>query len=296
MYKPNPILSQIGWNHTNPYIKRGERLSSSNYPTIPKLYPVVGPRCECKPITSSELHMTTLTFSEYYKITSKSFFMFRPVWPVFYVPPGMTGGKLCFRVVRPSVRLSVRPSVRPSHFRGTTLRASPIKNYAFSTNYHACIAMPTWPRCAPLILCWPWPPYNLLSRSCLTWIFFVTSLMGTTLRAAPSKSYAFSTNYHACIGMPTWPRCAPPILCWPWPPYNLLARSCLTWIFFVDPHWWVPLCVQRPAKSYACSTNYHACIAMSTWSRCAPPILFWPWPPYNLLLRSCLTWIFFRWS
>ena len=72
---------------------------------------------------------------------------------------------------------------------------------------------------------------------------------GTTLRAAPSKSYAFSTNYHACMAMPTWPRCAPPIFCWPWPPYNLLPRSCLTWIFFVDPHWWVPLCVQRPAKA-----------------------------------------------
>ena len=25
---------------------------------------------------------------------------------------------------------------------------------------------------------------------------------GTTLRAAPSKNYAFSTNYHACIEMP----------------------------------------------------------------------------------------------
>ena len=78
--------------------------------------------------------------------------------------------------------------------------------------------------------------------------FRLSHFRGTTLRAAPSKNYAFSTNYHACIAMPTWPRCAPPILCWPWPPYNLLPRSCLTWIFFVDPHWWVPLCVQRPAK------------------------------------------------
>ena len=69
----------------------------------------------------------------------------------------MTGGTLCFRVVRPSVT-----------FRGTTLHAAPSKNYAFSTNYHACIAMPTWPRCAPPILCWPWSPYNLLPRSCLT--------------------------------------------------------------------------------------------------------------------------------
>ena len=96
---------------------------------------------------------------------------------------------------------------------------------------HACIAMPTWPKCAPPILCWPWPPYILLPRSCLSWIFSSILTDGTTLRAAPSKSYAFSTNYHACIAMPTWPRCAPPILCWPWPPYDLLLRSCLTWIF-----------------------------------------------------------------
>ena len=154
---------------------------------------------------------------------------------IFYVPPGLTGGTLCFRVVRPSFR----PSFRPSRFRGTctTLRTASSKNYAFSTNYHACIAMPTWPRCAPPILCWPWPPYNLLPRSCLTCFFFRSSLIGTTLRAAPSNSYAFSTNFHACIAMPTWPRCAPPILCWPWPPYKLLPKSCLTWIFFVDPHW-----------------------------------------------------------
>ena len=100
----------------------------------------------------------------------------------FYVPPGWPAGHYVSG-------LSVRPSVRPSRFRGTTLRA------------------------------------------------------------APSKNYAFPTNYHAYIAMPTWPRCAPPILCWPWPSYNLLPRSCLTWIFFVDPHWWVPLCVQCPAKA-----------------------------------------------
>ena len=48
-----------------------------------------------------------------------------------------------------------------------------------------------------------------------------SSLMGTTLRAVPSKSHAFSTNYHTCIAMPTWHRCAPPILFWHWPPFNL---------------------------------------------------------------------------
>ena len=169
---------------------------------------------------------------------------------------------------------------------------------------------------------WPWPPFNLLPRSCLTLIFFVDSLslIGTTLRAALSKSYAVSTNYYVCIAMPIWHRwhrCAPPILFWPWRLYNLHPRWCLTWIVFDDPHWWVPLCVQCPAKAmpfqqivmhalqcqhdidvhllfcYAISTNYYACIAMPTWRICAPPILFWTWPPYNLLLRSCLTWIFY---
>ena len=118
------------------------------------------------------MHVLFLIWTLFINALRDSLFMSRPV---------MTGGTLCFRVVR--------PSIRPSRFRGTTLRA------------------------------------------------------------APSKNYAFSTNYHACIAMPTWPRCAPPILCWPWPPYNLLPRSCLTWIFFVDHHWWVPLCVQRPAKT-----------------------------------------------
>ena len=34
-----------------------------------------------------------------------------------------------------------------------------------------------------------------------------SSLMDTTLRAAPDKSYAFSTNYHAYIEIPTWYTC-----------------------------------------------------------------------------------------
>ena len=57
---------------------------------------------------------------------------------------------------------------------------------------------------------------------------------------------AFSTNYHTSIAMPTWHRCAPPILFWHWPPVNLFPSSCITWIFFVDSHWWVPLRVQYP--------------------------------------------------
>ena len=73
---------------------------------------------------------------------------------------------------------------------------------------------------------------------------------------------------------------------------TFFPRSCLTWIFFVDPHWWVPLCVQLPAKAIHFSTNDHACIVLPTWHRCTSPILFWPWPPCNLFPRSCLTWIF----
>ena len=61
--------------------------------------------------------------------------------------------------------------------------------------------------------------------------------------------YAFSRNYHACTAMLTWHWCALPIFFWPWPPYNLLPRLCLTWIFFANSHWWVPLCVQRPARA-----------------------------------------------
>ena len=107
-----------------------------------------------------------------------------------------------------------------------------------------------------------------------------SSLMGTTLLAVPSKSHAFSTNYHTCIAMPTWPRCAPPILFWPWPPYNFLPRSCLTWIFFVDLHWWVPLCLQCPAKAMPFQQIIIHALQCQHDIRCAPPILFWHWPPF----------------
>ena len=49
--------------------------------------------------------------------------------------------------------------------------------------------------------------------------------------------------------MPTWCRCAPSILFLHWPPFNLFPNSCITWNFFVDSHWWVPLSVQRPTIS-----------------------------------------------
>ena len=72
---------------------------------------------------------------------------------------------------------------------------------------------------------------------------------GTTLHAAPSKCWAFSTNYHICIAMPAWCKCAPPILFWHWPPCNLFSRSCWTSLFFIDPHWQVPISVHYPAKA-----------------------------------------------
>ena len=98
----------------------------------------------------------------------------------YYVPPGITGGTLCFWVVR----LSVRPSVRPSHFTGTILCAALSKSYDFQQ-----IIMHVW-QC----------PHDVF-----------------------------------------WPTCNPP--------FNLFPRSCLTWIFLIDLHWWVPLRMQRPAKA-----------------------------------------------
>ena len=99
-----------------------------------------------------------------YPIRSRKKYLFlvrnkQIVDPHFYVPPGMTSEILWFRVV---------------HYRGTTSCAATSNSYAFSTNYHACIAMPIWHICALPILFWPWPPpYNLLTRSCLNSIFFV---------------------------------------------------------------------------------------------------------------------------
>ena len=184
-------------------------------------------------------------------------------------------------------------SVLPSRFRGTTSRAAPSKSHAFSTNYHACIAMPTWPRCAPLILFWPWPPYNLFPRLCLIWIFFVNPHWWVPLCVQrPSKAMSFQQIImHAlqcqhgldvhllfCIDLDlhiTSSRGSVSL--------GFFGRSSLIGIYTLRA---------APSKSYAFSTNYHACIALPTWRRCAPPILFSPWPPYNLFPRSCLIWFF----
>ena len=79
--------------------------------------------------------------------------------------------------------------------------------------------------------------------------------------SAKKNLWLYSTHYDACMEMPTWCRCAPPILLWPWPPFNLFPRSCLTWIFIINLHWGVPLCVQLPAKAL----TFQQMIIMHVW-------------------------------
>ena len=143
---------------------------------------------------------------------------------------------------------------RRSSLRGTTLLAAPSKSYALSTNYHACIALPTSRRCALPILFWPWPPYDLLPRSFLTWIFFVDPHWWVPLCVqCPAKAMHFKqiimhalqcqhdVDVHLlfCFDIDLRLICSQVHV-------FMLPRSCLTWIFFVDSHWWVPLCVQHP--------------------------------------------------
>ena len=137
----------------------------------------------------------------------------------------------------PSVRPSVRPPVTLSHRTQQKLCFYAL-HYQHDSDVH-------------LLFCFDLDLHiTSLGRVYLTWIFFFDPHWWVPLTsAAPSKSHAFSVNCHAGIAMPTWRRCAPPILFWPWPPYNLLLRSCLTLIFFVDSHWWVPFCLQCPSNS-----------------------------------------------
>ena len=142
-----------------------------------------------------------------------------------------------------------------------TLRAARSKSYAFSTNYYACIAIPTWHRCATPILFWTWPHYNLLPRSCLT-------ILTDGYHFA---CIAFSTNYHACIVMPTWCWYAPPILFWPLSPFNLSQGQ----LGFRHRSSLIGTTLRAlPIKSGVIMTNDHACIAIRTRCRCAPPIYF----------------------
>ena len=169
--------------------------------------------------------------------------MSRPVWPAGHYVSG-----LC---VRPSVRhtlgvpLCVQRPAKTMPFQQIIMHALQCQHdvdvhllFCFDLDLH-----PKW--CFNL---------DFLRRS---------SLMGTTLHAVPSKSHAFSTNEHACAQN----RCT---FCFDIPIFNLFPSSCITFIFFVDSRWWVPLC---PTNS-TISTNY-VYIAMPIWYTCTP-ILFWP--------------------
>ena len=185
----------------------------------------------------------------------------------------VTGGTLCFPG-RPSFRPSFRLSFRLSFFRGTNLRAAPSKNYAFSTSYHAWIAMPTWPRCAPPILCWPWPPYSLLPRSFLTWIFFVDPHWWVPLcLQRPAKAMPFQQiimlalhyQHHVDVHL---------LFCFDLDLPIASAEVVFNLDFLRRSSLMGTTLRAVPSKSHAFSTNYHTCIAMPTWHRCAPPTVF----------------------
>ena len=186
-------------------------------------------------------------------------------------------------------RATKLPCFRRSSLMSTALRAAPSNSHAFSTNYHACITMPTWRRCATHILFWPWPPYNLLPRSCFTWIFFVDPHWWVQLyMQRPAKAMHFqqiimhALHYLHDVDVHL-------LFCFDLsPPYNLLPRLCLTRIFFVNPHWWIPLCVQCPAKAMPFKhIIMHAL-------RCQHDVdvhLFCF--DIDLFPSACITWIFF---
>ena len=163
--------------------------------------------------------------------------------------------------------------LRLSSLMGTTLRAVPRKGHAFSTNYHACIAMPTWPRCAPTILFWHWPPYNLLKRSCLNWIFFVGPHSCVPLCVqCPAKANFIMHALHCQHDVDVHQ-----LFCLTLTSIDLLfPSSWITWIFFVDSHWWVPLCVQHPTIYMPCRQLY----------RSAHMIYMYTYFVHTFLLRS----------
>ena len=85
----------------------------------------------------------------------------------FYVPPGMIGGTLCFRVVLHSVSPSVCV-LRPAK------------------------AMTNKLSCMHCNFFWPWPLFNLFPRSYLTWILFNNLHRGVPLCVHhPAKAMTF---------------------------------------------------------------------------------------------------------
>ena len=113
------------------------------------------------------------------------------------------GSFLCTAPYDRRDRVFIRPSVT---LYGYHFSAATSKSYDLSTNYHVCIALPTWCRYAPLILFWPWPLFNLFPRSCLTWIF-INLHWGIPLSVHhPANVMTFQQVYRACtctcIAMP----------------------------------------------------------------------------------------------
>ena len=126
----------------------------------------------------------------------------------------MNGGTLCFRVVRPSVRhtlgvpLCVQHPAKTMSFQQIIMH--PLQ-YQHDVDVH-------------LLFCFDLDLHITCSRGRVNFDFLRRfSLMGTIMRAAPSKSYAFSINYYVCIAIPSWHICAPPILFWPWPPLYITS-------------------------------------------------------------------------
>ena len=146
------------------------------------------------------------------------------VWPTGHYVSGLSVHLSVRRTL--GVPICVQRPAKTMHFQQIIMHALQTWNtdvhFIFCSD-HDLLIMPTWRRCVPPILIWHEVVFNL--------DFLRRSLMGTTLRAACSTNYAFSTNYNACIAMPTLCRCAPPMYCWPWPPYSLciLILSYLPW-------------------------------------------------------------------
>ena len=86
---------------------------------------------------------------------------------------------------------------------------------------------------------WHLPPFNLFPMSCLNFNFL------NDLHWGVPKNITFKQMImHICTAMPIWCSCAPPILLWHWPSFNLFPMSCLAWTFLIDHHWHPLKCVQ----------------------------------------------------
>ena len=149
--------------------------------------------------------------------------------------------------------------------------------------------MPTW----PTILFWPWPPYNILPRSCLTWIFFVYPHWWVPLCVqCPAKAMPFQQIIMHAL---QWQHDIDVhlLFCFDLDLHITSSRGrVLLGRSFVDPHWWVPLCVQCPAKvkafkqiiMHALQCQHDVDVHLFCLTLTSIDLLF---------PSSCITWIFF---